>query len=137
MAAPVDKDLNETAAAASPYMVRDPEAFARNFGQAIEQGGRALAAYLKPRENGQPAEAIAEATSEVLKTLGKIGEYWTSDPARLMEAQSRLLDELFRDLAERHGAGVRERRHDGPARASAPTSASPIPTGAATRSSAR
>ena len=42
----------------SPYVARDPEAFARNFGQAIEEGGRALAAYLKPRENGQPAEAI-------------------------------------------------------------------------------
>jgi polyhydroxyalkanoate synthase subunit PhaC len=79
----------------SPYMVRDPEAFARNFARAVEQGGRALAAYLKPHQEGKPADAIAEAATEVLKTLGKVGEYWTSDPARMMEAQTRLLASYF------------------------------------------
>jgi polyhydroxyalkanoate synthase len=74
----------------SPYVARDPEAFARNFAKAIEEGGRALAAYLKPREEGQVADAIADTTAEVLKTLGRIGEYWTADPTRLMEAQTRL-----------------------------------------------
>ena len=74
----------------SRYVVRDPEAFARNLARAVEQGGRALAAYLKPHEEGKPAEAIAEATTEILKTLGKVGEYWTSNPARLLEAQTRL-----------------------------------------------
>jgi polyhydroxyalkanoate synthase len=79
----------------SPYMVRDQEAFARNIARALEQGGRALAAYLKPHEQGKPADLIAEATTEVMKTLGKIGEYWTSDPARLMEAQTRLFANYF------------------------------------------
>ena len=77
------------------------------------QGGRALAAYLKPREEGQAAEAIADATTEVLKTLGKVGEYWTADPARLMEAQTRLFGNYLADLAERRGAGRRRRRRAG------------------------
>jgi polyhydroxyalkanoate synthase len=76
-------------------MVRDPEAFARNLACAVEQGGRALAAYLKPHEAGKPADLIAGATTEIIKTLGKIGEYWTSDPARLMEAQTRLFASYF------------------------------------------
>jgi polyhydroxyalkanoate synthase len=74
----------------SPYVARDAEAFARNVARAVEQGARALAAYLKPREEGQAAQEIAGAMTEVMKTLGKIGQYWTADPARLMEAQTRL-----------------------------------------------
>src|SRR5918997_3193259 len=74
----------------SPYVARDPEAFARNLARAVEEGGRALAAYLKPRETGQPAAEIAESTADMMKTLSKVGEYWTSDPARLVEAQTRL-----------------------------------------------
>jgi len=81
--------------AASAYMVRDPEAFARNLARAIEQGGRALAAYLKPHEEGKPADLIAGATAEIVKTLGRIGEYWTADPSRLMEAQTRLFASYF------------------------------------------
>lgn len=81
--------------APSPYVVRDAEAFARNLARAVEQGGRALAAYLKPHEQGKPADLIAEATTEVVKTLGRIGKYWTSDPSRLMEAQTRLFASYF------------------------------------------
>lgn len=79
----------------SPYAVRDPEAFARNVARAVEQGGRVLAAYLRAGEEGKPADAIAEAAGEVLKTLGKVGEYWSSDPARAMEAQTRLFASYF------------------------------------------
>jgi polyhydroxyalkanoate synthase len=74
----------------SPYVAQDMEAFARNVARAVEQGGRALAAYLKPREEGQAADAIAETATEVMGTLARVGEYWTSDPARLLEAQTRL-----------------------------------------------
>ncbi len=96
MAAADDKQpRDEVRPATSPYMVRDPEAFARNIARAVEQGGRALAAYLKPHEEGKPADLIAEATTEVVKTLSRIGEYWTSDPARLMEAQTRLFASYF------------------------------------------
>jgi polyhydroxyalkanoate synthase len=95
MAGADDKRPPNEAEAASAYMVRDPEAFARNLARAVEQGGRALAAYLKPHEEGKPADLIAEATTEIVKTLGKIGEYWTSDPSRIMEAQTRLFASYF------------------------------------------
>jgi len=72
------------------FLAQDPEVFARNLAAAIEEGGRALAAYLRPREQGKAAEEIAEATTEVMKTLGRISDYWSSDPARLVEAQTRL-----------------------------------------------
>jgi polyhydroxyalkanoate synthase subunit PhaC len=69
----------------------DPEAFARNLARAMEEGGRALSAYLRPRERGEaPPDGIAEQLAEVLKTMGTVGAYWTADPARLMEAQTRL-----------------------------------------------
>ncbi len=78
------------APAPAMFMAQDPEAFARNFAKAVEQGGRALAAYLRPREEGKAAEEIADVATEVMKTLGRVGEYWSSDPARFMDAQSRL-----------------------------------------------
>ncbi len=95
MAGADDKRPTDESAVPSPYVVRDAEAFARNLARAVEQGGRALAAYLKPHEEGKPADLIAEATTEIMKTLAKIGEYWTSDPARLMEAQTRLFASYF------------------------------------------
>src|SRR5436190_23307069 len=91
----VTDDKSGRDASISPYLVRDPETFARNLARAVEQGGRALAAYLKPHEEGKPADLIAEATTEIVKTLGRIGEYWTADPARLMEAQTRLFASYF------------------------------------------
>src|SRR5882724_4723662 len=111
MASIEDNKPGERAPApASPYMVRDPEEFARNIARAVEQGGRALAAYVKPHEEGKPADLIAEATTEVIKTLGRIGEYWTSDPARLMEAQTRLFATYFgiwqNALAQAAGNGL-------------------------------
>ncbi len=78
----------------SPYLVRDQEAFARNLTRAAEQGSRALTAYLKTHQNGK-ADALAELSTEVLKTLSKIGEYWAADPSRLMEAQTRLFTNYF------------------------------------------
>ena len=74
----------------SPYLASDPEAFARNVAKAVEQGGRALAAYLKPREQGEVADSIADSTTDLVKTLSKVGEYWAADPARMLEAQTRL-----------------------------------------------
>jgi polyhydroxyalkanoate synthase subunit PhaC len=95
LAADNEKNRGESGPAASPYMVRDPAVFAQNFARAVEQGGRALSAYLKPQAEGRPAEALAEATTEVLQTLGKVGNYWTSDPTRLLEAQTRLFAAYF------------------------------------------
>jgi len=68
----------------------DVEAFSRNVARLVEEGGRALAAYLKPREEGRGNGELAEEISEVVKTLGQIAEYWLADPQRAAELQNRL-----------------------------------------------
>src|ERR1700749_3943317 len=69
----------------------DVEVFSRNLARLIEEGGRALAAYMKPREQGRDGnnELAAEVT-EVVKTLGHVAEYWLEDPQRTLELQTRL-----------------------------------------------
>ncbi len=69
----------------------DPDAFARNLARLIEQGGKAMAAYLKPRETGENREEMAEEVADVLKTFGQVAEYWMSDPQRALEAQTSLV----------------------------------------------
>jgi polyhydroxyalkanoate synthase len=66
------------------------EEFSRNLARLIEEGGRALAAYLKPREEGRKGNELAEEVGEVVKTLGQVAEYWLEDPQRALEAQNRL-----------------------------------------------
>jgi len=68
----------------------DVELFSRNLARIIEQGGRALAAYLKPREEGRDDSVLAEEVAEVVKTLGHVAEYWLADPQRAVELQGRL-----------------------------------------------
>jgi polyhydroxyalkanoate synthase len=68
----------------------DYEALGKNIARMFEEGGKALAAYLKPRENGAIKSDSAEELTDVVKTLGKVVEYWLSDPARAVELQSTL-----------------------------------------------
>jgi polyhydroxyalkanoate synthase subunit PhaC len=67
----------------------DVEAFSRNLARIIEEGGRALAAYMKPRDDGRNGE-MADELREIVKTLGEVLQYWLSDPQRTAELQSRL-----------------------------------------------
>ncbi len=100
------------------FTVKDPTEFARNLALAVEAGGQALAAFLKPREEGQaPAEAIAEQASEIMKTVGQISQYWSSNPARMMEAQTRLWGNYLTiwNSALRHAAGEAPEQEFAPA----------------------
>jgi polyhydroxyalkanoate synthase subunit PhaC len=54
----------------------DPEAFALNLARAMESSGQALAAYLKPRENGEPRDKPPNEIGEVIKTFSTVAEYW-------------------------------------------------------------
>jgi polyhydroxyalkanoate synthase len=67
----------------------DVEEFARNVARIVEEGGKALAAYLKPREEGRADDQYAEVT-DVVKTLGQVADYWLRDPQRALELQSSL-----------------------------------------------
>jgi polyhydroxyalkanoate synthase len=65
------------------------EEFARNVARIMEEGGRAMAAYLKPREEGHVEDQYDE-VNDVVKTLGQVAEYWLRDPQRALELQSSL-----------------------------------------------
>jgi polyhydroxyalkanoate synthase len=68
----------------------DPEAFAMNLARAMESSGQALAAYLKPRENGDPQDKPPNELTEVVKTFSTVAEYWLSDNARVSELQLKM-----------------------------------------------
>jgi polyhydroxyalkanoate synthase len=67
----------------------DMEQFARNVARIMEEGGKAMAAYLKPREEGRVDDQYSEVT-DVVKTLGQVADYWLRDPQRALEVQSSL-----------------------------------------------
>jgi polyhydroxyalkanoate synthase len=68
----------------------DVERFSRNIARMVEEGGKALAAYLKPREEGAVKAEPADEIADVVKTLGHVAEYWLSDPQRAVEVQASL-----------------------------------------------
>ena len=68
----------------------DYEAFAKNLSRMVEEGGKALAAYMKPREEGKLQTDSATDLADVVKTLGRVAEYWLEDPARAVQLQASL-----------------------------------------------
>src|SRR5438270_5245299 len=87
----------QAAAAQSPSLsvppsqpVVDVEQFSRNIARMVEEGGKALAAYLKPREQGEVKIEPADEIADVVKTFGHVAEYWLSDPQRATEIQTTL-----------------------------------------------
>ncbi|MCP3444008.1 alpha/beta hydrolase [Bradyrhizobium sp. CCGUVB14] len=68
----------------------DAEAFAMNVARAMESGGKALAAYLKPRETGEVQDRPPAELAEVVKTFTSVAEYWLSDQSRSSDLQTKL-----------------------------------------------
>ena len=56
----------------------------------MESSGQALAAYLKPRENGEPKDRPPNELGEVIKTFSTVAEYWLSDKTRSAELQMKM-----------------------------------------------
>ena len=77
-------------AGAPPLTSVDIEAFSRNVARMVEDGGKALAAYLKPREDGGLKTDAAEEVGDAVKTLARVAEYWLADPQRAVELQTSL-----------------------------------------------
>jgi polyhydroxyalkanoate synthase len=85
------KGTADKSAAVNPAEKKfDPQAFALNFARAMESSGQALAAYLKPRETGDPKDKPPSEVGEVIKTFSTVAEYWLSDEARSSELQLKL-----------------------------------------------
>jgi polyhydroxyalkanoate synthase subunit PhaC len=77
-------------AASAPYAAPDVDALAQNIAQAIEQGSKALAAYLLPRESGEIKTTVASDIGEMVRSIGRVAEYYMADPQRAFAAQAAL-----------------------------------------------
>src|ERR1700704_3085173 len=65
----------------------DPEAFAMNLAKAMESSGQALAAYLKPRENGEGRDKPPNEITEGVKTFSAGAKYGLWDNERSADLQ--------------------------------------------------
>ena len=103
-----------------------------NLARAMESSGQALAAYLKPRENGEIKDKPPSELAEVVKTFTAVAEYWLSDKERAAELQTKIgkayLD-LWGSAVRRLGRRSRRSRRSSPRRA---TSDSRIRSGSRT-----
>ena len=66
----------------------DFETMSRNAARLVEEGGRAMAAYLKPLEEGRTNADLADSVGDAVKTFGRVAEYWLADPKRTLQAQT-------------------------------------------------
>ena len=83
--------------ASGQYPAPDVEALAHNIAQAIEQGGKAVAAYLAPRQSGAIKTTVADEIGEMVRSIGRVAEYYMADPQRAFAAQTALTKQ-FVDL---------------------------------------
>ena len=74
----------------APFTAYNVEALSRNLARLIEEGGKTLAAYMRPREEGKIRSELPEDVAEAARSIGKVAEYWLSDPQRAMELQTTL-----------------------------------------------
>ena len=88
-------DTDTSASPAEAYVVKNPEAFARNVARMLEGLGKAASAWVEPREKGEVVDTVSEPMADIVKTFSKVGEYWLSDPKRALEAQTSLLTSYF------------------------------------------
>ena len=72
------------------YIVENPEAFAENLAKMLGHANDALAAYVTPRMEGEQKADYTDEITEWMRTLSRVGHYWLADPARAIEAQTRL-----------------------------------------------
>ncbi len=66
------------------------EALSRNVARLVEEGGKVIAAYLKPRESGETQSESSGEIAEIVTALGRVAEYYVSDAQRAFEAQAAL-----------------------------------------------
>jgi polyhydroxyalkanoate synthase subunit PhaC len=81
----------------APPLTPDVDALAHNISKAIEQGGKVLAAYLRPRQSGEIKTTIADDIGEMVRSIGRVVEYYMAEPQRAFAAQAALTTQ-FVDL---------------------------------------
>jgi polyhydroxyalkanoate synthase len=82
--------MNDVPTSTQPAKAFDAEAFATNIARAMENSGKALSAYLKPRESGEVQDRPPAELSEMIKSFSAVAEYWLSDTERAADIQTRI-----------------------------------------------
>src|ERR1700744_2030114 len=82
--------MTNTTADARTETKFNAEAFAMNIAKAMESGGQALAAYLKPAASGEGQDKPPNELTELVKTFSAVAEYWLADPDRSTDIQTRI-----------------------------------------------
>src|ERR1700712_5094939 len=82
--------MSDVTTETKPAKTFNPEAFAMNLAKAMESSGQALAAFLKPREDGDAKDKPPSELGEVIKTFSTLADYWLSDQTRAAELQMKL-----------------------------------------------
>jgi polyhydroxyalkanoate synthase len=95
--------MNDVTMQTEPAKKFDAEAFAMNLARAMESGGKALAAYLKPRGTGDVKDNPPADLTEIVKTLTAVAEYWLADSERSLELQAK----IGKDYLDLWGSAVR------------------------------
>lgn len=102
-APPPPAEAAPASADANPHGI-DVEALTVNMARLIEEGGRAVTAFLMPREGGSRTVGYADEVADAVKAIGQVAEYWYADPQRTVEMQTRLgksFLELFTSASRR------------------------------------
>ena len=87
---PIKEPAKEAAKETPAIGSAEVEVFAHNIARMVEEGGKALSAYLRPREEGKIKSEMADSVTDVVKTIGQVLEYWLADPQRALELQTSL-----------------------------------------------
>jgi len=96
---PVDQRSRDSNADQSAYnlqnLIDDPETFARNTAEIVQELGKVAAAYVKPIEKRGNEADTADRLSDFFATIAQVGKYWTEKPERALEAQTRITSQYM------------------------------------------
>ena len=76
-------------------LIDDPETFARNTAQIVQEMGKVASAYVKPIEQNGTETDTADRLSDFFNTIAQVGKYWTEKPERALEAQQRITSQYM------------------------------------------
>lgn len=76
-------------------LINDPETFAKNTAQIVQELGKVAAAYIKPIEERGNDSDTADRLTDFFTTIAQVGKYWTEKPERTLEAQTRITSQYM------------------------------------------
>jgi len=91
----MQKPNPENRPATTAYKLENPEELALNLLKLFEQGGKVMARFVERADSHVGPYSAANEMMEAAKTLGRVAQYWFSDPQRLAEAQGELVSGYF------------------------------------------